>query len=377
MKVIGLITEYNPFHNGHKYQIDQIKKMYPESIIICVTSSSFTQRGEISILDKWTKTNISLKAGIDLVIELPFVFSTESADTFAYASVYLLNELKIDTLVFGSESDNVSMFKELASYQINNNEFDIKVKELLDKGYNYPTALSKALESKFNTLIVNPNDLLAVSYSKAVLMINKDIELVSIKRTNDYHDIDSNDTVVSASNIRNKMINNEDIKKYVPSYSYEYLKNIKIDTSKMFDLLKYKINTEKDLSIYQTVDEGIENRLIKYINCSNNYEEFVENIKTKRYTYNKINRMLIHILVGFTKKDKELYKKPNYIRVLGMNNIGKEYLSKIKKEINLPLISKFDKDLLDFEYKVSVIYSMLVNNPSLIEQEYKNKIQGI
>lgn len=377
MKVIGLITEYNPFHNGHKYQIDQIKKMYPESIIICVTSSSFTQRGEISILDKWTKTNISLKAGIDLVIELPFVFSTESADTFAYASVYLLNELKIDTLVFGSESDNVSMFKELASHQINNNEFDIKVKELLDKGYNYPTALSKALESKFNTLIVNPNDLLAVSYSKAVLMINEDIELVSIKRTNDYHDIDSNDTVVSASNIRNKMINNEDIKKYVPSYSYEYLKNIKIDTSKMFDLLKYKINTEKDLSIYQTVDEGIENRLIKYINCSNNYEEFVENIKTKRYTYNKINRMLIHILVCFTKKDKELYKKPNYIRVLGMNNTGKEYLSKIKKEINLPLISKFDKDLLDFEYKVSVIYSMLVNNPSLIEQEYKNKIQGI
>lgn len=376
MNIIGLITEYNPFHNGHKYQIDKIKEMYPDSIIIVVTSSHFTQRGEISLLDKWTKTKISLSMGIDMVIELPFIFSTQSADTFAHASIKLLNELKIDTLVFGSESNDIELFKTLASIQLNNSDFNVHVQSFLDKGDNYPTALSNALKELNNDTVIKPNDLLAVSYTKEVLLQNPNINLVSIKRTNDYHDTTSNEEIVSASNIRTKLINNEDVSKLVPSITYEYIKYIKPSNEKLFELLKYKIISENNLEKYLTVDEGIENRLFNNILESNSLEEFISKIKTKRYTYNKLNRMFIHILVGLTKVDKQNYNSPSYIRILGMNKKGQEYLSNIKKEITLPIISKFIKDNkeLSLEFKATCIYSLLVNKQELIEQEYKNKV---
>lgn len=376
MNIIGLITEYNPFHNGHKYQIDKIKEMYPDSIIITVTSSHFTQRGEISLVDKWTKTKISLSMGVDMVIELPFIFSTQSADTFAHASIKLLNELKIDTLVFGSESNDIELFKSLASVQLNNKDFNTHVQTFLDKGDNYPTALSNALKELNNDTVIKPNDLLAVSYTKEILLQNPNINLVSIKRTNDYHDTTSNEEIVSASNIRSKLINNEDVSKLVPSITYEYIKDIKPNNDKLFELLKYKIISENDLEKYLTVDEGIENRLFNNILESNSLEEFISKIKTKRYTYNKLNRMFIHILVGLTKKEKESYNSPSYIRILGMNKKGQEYLSSIKKDINLPILSKWEKDNqnIGLEFKATCIYSLLVNKPELIEQEYKNKV---
>lgn len=376
MNIIGLITEYNPFHNGHKYQIDKIKEMYPDSIIITVTSSHFTQRGEISLVDKWTKTKISLSMGVDMVIELPFIFSTQSADTFAHASIKLLNELKIDTLVFGSESNDIELFKSLASIQLNNKDFSTHVQTFLDKGDNYPTALSNALKELNNDTVIKPNDLLAVSYTKEILLQNPNINLVSIKRTNDYHDTTSNEEIVSASNIRSKLINNEDVSKLVPSITYEYIKDIKPNNDKLFELLKYKIISENDLEKYLTVDEGIENRLLNNILESNSLDEFVSKTKTKRYTYNKLNRMFIHILVGLTKEEKETYSSPSYIRILGMNKKGQEYLSSIKKDINLPIISKWEKDNqnLGLEFKATCIYSLLVKRQELIEQEYKNKV---
>jgi len=376
MNIIGLITEYNPFHNGHKYQIDKIKEMYPNSIIITVTSSHFTQRGEISLIDKWNKTKISLSMGIDMVIELPFIFSTQSADIFAHASIKLLNELKIDTLVFGSETNDVELFKTLASIQLNNKDFNAHVQAFLDKGDNYPTALSNALKELNNDTVIKPNDILAVAYTKEVLLQNPNINIVSIKRTNNYHDKTSNEEIVSASNIREKLINNEDISKTVPSITYEYIKDLKPNNQKLFELLKYKIISDNDLTKYLTVDEGIENRLLANILESNSLDEFISKIKTKRYTYNKLNRMFIHILVGLTKEEKKLYNSPSYIRILGMNKNGQEYLSSIKKYINLPIISKWEKDHkeLSLEFKSTCIYSILVNKPELIEQEYKNKI---
>ncbi|NCC70966.1 nucleotidyltransferase [bacterium] len=376
MNIIGLVAEYNPFHNGHKYQIETIKKMYPDSVIIVVLSSSFTQRGEISVLDKWEKTDIALNNKIDLVVELPYVFSTESADTFAHASIKMLNELKIDTLVFGSESDDTDLFFKLAKAQIENKEFDDLVNKYFKEGNNYPTALSKALKEITNEEIDKPNDLLAISYTKEILKINKKINIVSIKRTNNFHDISGTSKIVSASNIRNKMYNGKKIKKYVPKDTYLYLKNKKVNYNKMYELLKYKINDSNDLSIFQTVDEGIENRITDKINNTNSVEELIKEIKTKRYTYNKISRMLSHILIGFTKNDKKKFKEPSYIRILGMSEEGKKHLNRIKKETKLPIISKFktDEEILQFELKVTKIYSQIVDNPSLIEKEYKNNI---
>ena len=372
MNIIGIIVEYNPFHNGHLYQINKIKEKYPNSIIIVCMSSSFTQRGDLSILNKWNKTKVALNNGIDLVVELPYIYSTQSSDIFAKYALKILNELKIDTLCFGSESDNIDDLINNANIQINNKEFDIKVKEYLDDGINYPTALNNALNDLGGTTIDKPNDLLALSYIKEILKNNYKIELFNIKRTNDYHDIDSNENIVSASNIRNKLLNNINIKDQVPSDVYNLLKDKDIN-NKYFEYLKYKIISEEDLNKYLDVDEGLSTRIKNVINTSNNLEELIQNIKTKRYTYNKISRMLNHILCSFT-KDENNIKGLEYIRVLGFNKNGQEYLNKIKKDINTPILNKYDTKkykTLNIEKRVSDIYSQIYEDIS--KEEIKNK----
>ena len=187
MKTIGVIAEYNPFHLGHLYQIQKIRELYPDSVIIAIVSTNFTERGEISLLNKWDKAKICLEYGIDLVVELPTLYAIQSADIFAYGALKILNSFHIDTLVFGTESDNVRELWELANTQINNQEYDLLVKNYLNEGINYPTATSKALFRLTNIKIDKPNDLLALSYIKEIIKNNYAITPVSIKRTNDYH----------------------------------------------------------------------------------------------------------------------------------------------------------------------------------------------
>ena len=181
MKVIGIIGEYNPIHLGHIYQIKEAKKLYPDSIIILITNSTFTQRGDISILNKWHKAQISLNNNIDLIIELPFVYATQSADIFAKGALFILNKLKINTLIFGSESNDINKLKEIAKTQLNNDKYNVLVKNYLDKGYNYPTALSKALKKELGYALKEPNDLLAISYIKEIIRNKYQIDVVSIK----------------------------------------------------------------------------------------------------------------------------------------------------------------------------------------------------
>ena len=159
MKSVGIICEYNPFHNGHLYHLDKVKELYPDHAIILIMSGNFTERGDVSIINKWDKTSIALKYGVDLVIELPYVFASESADKFAYASIRLLDLLGVDALVFGSESNNVDLLYTLADTQLNNKKYDKLVKEYIDEGINYPTALSKALFDITGKKIDKPNDI--------------------------------------------------------------------------------------------------------------------------------------------------------------------------------------------------------------------------
>ncbi len=371
MKIIGIIAEYNPFHNGHLYQINKIKEKYPDSILIGVVSSSFTQRGDISILNKWDKAKLSLANGLDLVIELPFVYATQSSDIFAKGSLDILNKLKIDTLVFGTESDNINKLKELADIQINNKEYNIKVKEYLDNGLNYPTALNKALIELSSSKVDTPNDLLALSYIKEIKRNNYNIEVINIKRTTTYHGKDIKDNITSASNIRKLYIEGKDISNLIP-YNQDIL--YKINMNKYFNYLKYKIVTEEsNINKYQTVDEGIENRIIKEINNSNTYEELIQNIKTKRYTYNKISRMLLHILTNFTKEEAKNIQI-DYIRLLGFSPNGKKYLNKIKKDIKVPIITRYKKEiskLLDIELRITKVYDIVTNNNE-IDKEYNS-----
>ena len=357
MKKIGIICEYNPFHNGHLYHINKIKEMYPDSIIILVMSGNFTQRGIPSILSKEEKTNIALSNKIDLVIELPFIFSTQSADIFARASVSILKKFKVDYLVFGSESNDIQKLKNFANIQINDKNYNENVKKYLDKGLNYPTAMAKALGE--NNLEVCPNDILGLSYVKEIIKQDCKIEPVTISRINNFHSKELSE-ISSSTAIRNAILNNKDFNKSVPLEVFNLLKGKK--NKNYFNYLKYKIISEgKNINKYLTVDEGIENRILKVINECNSTEELINKIKTKRYTYNKISRMLTHILCSLTKEEAKNNIDIKYIHVLGFNHIGQKYLNTIKKELDVPLITtvKYYKKLLEIEYRIDKIYNLI------------------
>ena len=374
MQVIGIVCEYNPFHNGHIYQINKIKEIYPNSIIVVALSSHYTQRGEFSVINKWYKTKIALENKVDIVIEIPYIFTNQSADVFAHAALKLLNEFKINTLVFGSESANSEKLINAAKVQINNKEFDLLVKRYLDKGTNYPTALSKATKDLINLDIKESNDILAISYIKEIIKNNYKIDICPIKRTNDFKSKEINNNITSAYNIRNMFNNNSDISRFIPCSEIPYL--YKINYNKYFEFLKYKILSEKDnLSKYNLIDEGIEKRIYESALKSNNFNELLENIKTKRFTYNKINRILINIYTNFTKGDAKKYNKLQYIRILGMSKNGKDYLNSIKKEIDLPIFTKFEKnDMLNKELNATLLYELLISDKTLSTKEIKNHI---
>ena len=370
---IGIICEYNPFHYGHLHHINEIKKMYPNSNIILVLSGWITERGDLSLIDKFKKADIALNYGVDLVVELPFKY-IQSADYFAEGAIKILNKLECDTIVFGSESNDINTLKELANIQLINKNYNKLVKKYLDNGTNYPTALSNALKDISKKTITTPNDLLGLSYIKEILKNNYDITPICIKRSGDYNSKKIEGKITSATSIRELLKKNKKVKKYVPSTSYKYLKDI-IFIDEYFDYLKYKIISSNNLTIYQGVDNDLENRIYNFINESSSLEELINNIKTKRYTYNRIKRTLTYILLSITKEDcKNLDLE--YIRVLGFNKKGKTHLNKIKKEIDIPILTTYDKKYLSKDLSINNIIALnpkIKNKKEFIEKEYKQK----
>lgn len=370
MKSIGVIAEYNPFHNGHLYHLQKIKEMFPKDIVIVVLGGHFMQRGETSIINKWDKTNLALTFGADIIIELPFPFATQSADFFARGALEILNYLKVETIVFGSESNNIELLKKTAEKIIID---DDKTKIYLDQGFNYPHALSKSLN-----INNNPNDILGITYIKEIIKNEYKINPLTILRTNDYHGKTKYKNMVSASYIRENYQSNR-IKKYLPKESFELLKSNVSFLDNYFAYLKYQIIINlNQLDVFQGVEEGIENRIKKYIFEVNSIKELIGKIKCKRYTYNRIQRMLTHILCGFTKEDSKELKKIKYLRVLGFNKKGQTYLNKIKKETEIPIVTNLSKHkdpMLDLELKTTKIYSLIFNETYqnlLIKKEYNN-----
>ena len=231
MKVIGIIAEYNPMHLGHIYQIKKIKENFPNSIIIVITNSCFTQRGEISIINKWDKTKICLNNNIDIVIELPFVFATQSADIFAKGALEILNKLNIDILAFGSESNDLNKLELIVNTQLNNPNYDKLVKKQLNEGINYPTAMSKVLNELLGYSVTAPNDLLGISYIKEIKKNNYSIKPFLIKRIGNYHETEVKNKIISASLIRTLLKNNKYITQFTVKNISNYLyKNISNET---------------------------------------------------------------------------------------------------------------------------------------------------
>lgn len=380
MQSIGIIAEYNPFHYGHLYHIQKIKEKYPSAILVLVISGNFTQRGEVSIINKWQKTQIALKAGIDLIVELPFPFATQSADFFSYGAITILEKLGVEKVIFGSESNSIDDLMLIAKTQLENKDFDQLIKIYSKLGENYPTALSRALFDITGKKVTTPNDLLGISYLKTILENNYHIQAETIKRKNNFHSKELS-PICSATAIREALQEKKDIKNYVPDFVYPYLQTSLHFQNQYFQLLKYKIITEKNLEKYHLVEEGIEKKLKKEIINSFDYEQFIKRVKSKRYTYNKIQRILNSILCNFTKEQAKNWQQISYIRILDFNNKGQTYLNQIKKKVDVPLISKIKKNkdsMLEFELETTKIYALPLpfkEQTLLIESEYKNHFQ--
>lgn len=379
MKSIGIIAEYNPFHNGHLYHIQKIKEQEKDATIILVMSGNFTERGEVSIIDKWKKTEIALYAGVDIVIELPFPFAVQSADFFSYGAITLLEKMKVDKVIFGSESNSIDDLTLIAKTQLENEDFNHLVKVYSKLGANYPTALSNALFDLTGKKITAPNDLLGISYIKTILKYNYKIKAETIKRENNFHSKELKE-ISSATAIRFALKEQKEVKEYVPDFVYPYLLEDLHFQDEYFPYLKYKIITEKDLSKYHLVEEGIDKKIKEEIINANTYDDFINRIKSKRYTYNKLQRTLNAILCNFTKEDAKKWREISYIRLLGFNQNGKRYLNSIKKEMDIPIISKMTKnkeEMLAYELETTKVYALSLpfeKQKELIEKEYKNKI---
>ncbi|WP_339124948.1 nucleotidyltransferase [Fusobacterium nucleatum] len=340
--VIGLIVEYNPFHNGHLHHIQEIDRLFEDNIKIAVMSGDYVQRGEPSLINKFEKTKIALSQGVDIVIELPAFYSTQSAEIFAKGSINLLNKLSCSHIVFGSESNDLEKLKRIATIFMTK-EFELSLREFLAEGLSYPTAFSKALfDEKLGS-----NDILALEYLKAIKAINPKIEAYCIKREKTGYYDDEKDNFASATHIRKILLDynkkKEDklnkIKNLVPEFSYKILEeNFGVFSclSDFYDLIKYNIiKNHSNLKNIQDLEVGLENRLYKYSLENLKFEDFFNKVLTKRITISRLQRILLHSLFNLTETITERVKnKVSFVKILGFSTKGQEYLNYLKKSDN-------------------------------------------
>ena len=369
MNYVGIICEYNPFHNGHVYHLQKVKELFPEEPLILVVSGNVTQRGELSLLSKWEKASLAMQYGVDLVVELPYVFASQSADIFAKGALQILNDLQ----VFGSECNSIEDLTTCAKTQLFSKKYQKRFNSYLEEGNNYPSSLSKALKEETGIEITKPNDLLGLSYIREILENNYDITPITISRTNDYHSNFLTGTISSATSIRKELKEKKDISSAIPKEVLPLLQ----DTTSLedyFPYIRYKILTEENLDKYETVDSRIQNRLKDKILDATSLEDFLLAVKTKYYTYNRLMRMCSHLLFSFTKEENLFYQSHNYIRVLGFNEKGREVLKQVKKGMTLPLLTSYSNDkenLLALELRVAKVLSLKKGN-CFLQEEIKN-----
>lgn len=390
MNITGIITEYNPFHNGHLYHLTEAKKNTNCDAVICIMSGNFVQRGGPAIVDKWQRTEMALNNGVDLVIELPTYYAVSSAEFFAKGAVSILNNLGVvNNLFFGSECGDVNKLTTIAKTLVDeDSKLKYIIKENLAKGETFAKAREKALISYLNNedlneILTSSNNILGIEYIKSIIRMNSNIKPFTLKREgSNYNDKILSNSFSSATSIRELLKQKasiESLKDSIPKESYEVLSNL-YDNSypfvfdeDMFKFIKYKLQTNciNFNNLYEII-EGLENKLLKEISSSNSYEEFILNIKSKRYTYSKISRILTHIYIGLDSDSFLNIDDTNnlYARVLGFNKKGREILSLIKRNSSIPLITKIprfsDNPLLKLDIQATAAYSILNNklNPN-------------
>ena len=347
--------EYNPFHNGHKYHLEQTRKITDCDLLIAVCTGNYNQRGDISIIDKYAKTKAALDNGVDLIVELPYIYTVQNAYVFGSKAVEILKKLKVDNIVFGSETNNLEELKKYAELEV-----DVtRLKRLLRDGNSYPKSYGLLSASLY------PNDMLAVTYLKALKDSN--IKPISIQRTNNYNSKEM-DVICSATAIRNAIYNKEKYDGSTPldidnpvfnSDLYPYLRNLLITSSR------------QDLKEIFMVSEGIENLLKQNAIKYTNYDEFIDSCVSRRYTKSRIQRILLHIMNQVKQSDVDNLSDNNYIRVLGFNSKGQKFIKDNKEDINfITQFKHLPDDYKEIEWKANLLYySLFSDNEDKIKRE--------
>lgn len=365
--VLGIISEYNPFHNGHLHHLNESKRISHSDYSIAIMTGNFTQRGEPSIVDKWSKAKMAIESGVDLVIELLTLYAISSAENFASGAIKILNSLGIvDYISFGSESDDISVLNDVANVLCAEpDEYKTLLSHELSKGVSFPKAREKALMMylnnvrRFANVLSSPNNILGIEYLKALKRQKSNIQPITIKREGTGHNdniISSSSKIASASAIRNLCLSNDIsiLQNVMPESSYNILNdNIKkgnvVNNLSAFDkeiiYTLRKMSTD-EISNLPDVSEGLEFAIKSAANECNSVVELLSIVDTKRYTKTRIQRILLYAILGITKKDMQVsmnITKP-YIRILGFNDKGKGILSEIsKKNRRLELVSSVKK----------------------------------
>ncbi|MEG1286554.1 MAG: nucleotidyltransferase [Clostridium sp.] len=385
MNITGIITEYNPFHNGHLHHLNAARAATNCDGVVCIMSGNFIQRGGPAIIDKWERASMAIENGVDLVIELPTFYALSSAEYFAKGSLSILDSLGvINNIFFGSECGNVEDLIKISKVLVDESlEFKDELKKNLTKGLTFAKSrelsLIKILEDEnLSDILQNSNNILGIEYIKAILSIGSDIKPLTLKREgSNYNDKDLSSKFSSATSIREELKSSNSLtklNKFIPFETYEILKKLReknyqfIFEEEMFKFIKYKIVSNCiNFNKLSEISEGLDNKIVKELYHSNSYIEFVLNIKSKRYTYTKISRLLTQIFIGLDLYDyKDLLSKDLlYARILGFNNKGKEILKEMKNTSTIPLITKvprnIDNPLLELDIAATKCYSLLNN----------------
>lgn len=403
-KILGIISEYNPFHNGHLYHLNESKKIVDPDYTIAIMSGNFVQRGNTAIIDKWGRAEMALRAGVDLVIELPTLYSISSAENFATGCIKILNSLKMDTtLSFGSECGDMSILQKCADILLDEPpEYVSILKHELDKGLSFPKARENALMMylndirKYANVLSGSNNILGIEYLKAMKETKSKISAVTVKRVGtDYNSVETLNEFASATAIREMLMKNADVSKLLPKASYNVLLNrlkygqVVTDVSKFEKEILFKLRTMtlEEISELQDVSEGLENKIKEAANSCNNLEDLILMIKSKRYTQTRINRILLYALLDITKEDiQEAFKTTSYIRVLGSNDHGRRLLSElVKKNKRLPVVTsvkrfedrnnnKVLKMMLEKDILATNIYTLGYESNSKANLDYTKKM---
>lgn len=359
MKLAGIVAEYNPFHKGHEYHIEETKKITGCDGVVAVMSGNFVQRGEGAIFDKEKRAQAAVLCGADVVLELGAKYAVQTAEVFAENAIHILSSIpEVKYLSFGAECSDINLISDAAKYILEEkSEYKEELKRLLKTGVSYPRARQEAINhagfSEIAEIMSSPNNILGIEYVKAILKNNYKIEPYLVKRKGAEHDSDEGaDGIFSASKIRG-LIQTKDKEKFlaIPKAAADLFENAPIFDYKSFEkgvLANILMMSRDELKKIAGATEGLENRIKDAAEKAKSLEEFLDAVKTKRYAYSSLRRIAISSYLKIMEEEK--YKRPSYIKVLDFSEKGQEILNTIKKTAKIPVIKNM-KALKKEEFK--------------------------